>query len=238
MPCLDVLGVSSRAKALCEQSHSIRSDASKRKTAGWKKSEQSFSRASRNTQGSSLNLWRGTYSLSFIKGLQAAFENPDPWGHPRPSEHHSRVYLVQRKESSALTTHPSSFTLTLTSPAALFITLKGKEKRHLQFAVSIFYNEKSRCGSRGNTVLTIQTIDVSTIGNRSQPLPLLLLHPRYVWDRHTCTAYLLCFISRIISLHTEQMTLQMLKSTLSIKATWIQFILLHQIVTQMTSVTE
>lgn len=106
-----------------------------------------------------------------------------------------RVCLVWRKESSALTTQRFPFVLTLSTPAPH--CEKRKKKGHLQFVVSNFYDEKLRCGSRGNMVLAIQTDYVSTIGNRSQSLPLSLLHPKYVWDGHIYKAYLLCFISKI-----------------------------------------
>lgn len=72
-----------------------------------------------------------------------------------------------------------SFVLSLTTPALLFILVKTEGEKAPQFSVSIFHNEKLRCGSRGSMVLTIQTNYVSTGGNRSQQLPLLPLHPRY-----------------------------------------------------------
>lgn len=108
-----------------------------------------------------------------------------------------------------------SFVLSLTTPALLFILVKTEGEKAPQFSVSIFHNEKLRCGSRGSMVLTIQTNYVSTGGNRSQQLPLLPLHPRY-HGPGTPTKLIYCASSAIFfSLHTEEMTFQRLKSTLS-----------------------
>lgn len=111
------------------------------------------------------------------------------------------------------------FVLSLTTPTLLFIIGKREGKKASQFVVSIFHNEKLRCGSRGSMELTIQTNYVSTGGNRSQPLPPQLLHPRYQGP-DTRTKLIYCASSaKFFSLHTEEMTFQRFKSTLSKRPT-------------------
>lgn len=114
----------------------------------------------------------------------------------------------------------------LTTPALLFIIVKREGKKASQFVVSIFHNEKLRCGSRGSVVLTIQTNCVSPGGNRSQPLPLPLLHPRY-HGPDTRTKLIYCASSaKFFSLRTEEMTFQRGSKALCLKDPHEKFTLL------------
>lgn len=119
------------------------------------------------------------------------------------------------------------FALSLTTPALLFIIGKREGKKASQFVVSIFHNEKLRCGSRGSVALNIQTNYVSTGGNRSQPLPLPLLHPRYQGP-DTRTKLIYCASSaKFFSLHTEEMNFQRGSKALCPKDPHKKFTLLH-----------
>lgn len=152
--------------------------------------------------------------MSSKKVFKLPLKSPDLQEHLRCFCWASLLGSVWCGTKFCVTTQPQLCALPHHSSTAFHHCEKKRKKKASQFVVSIFHSAKLRCGSRGSMVLTIQTNYVSTGGNRSQPFLSCSSTPGTMGQTHAQSWFILLH-QQHFSLHTEEMTFQRLKSTLS-----------------------